>query len=471
LDSGTTTVARPVDDLDVPTVEQTLEDARPISISFDEPVAAPPPTPTVGGRIGDYKLEVLLGQGGMGSVYAARHVQFGRQVAIKVLAEELLIDPTAVPRFVREARLASKLESPHAVRVTDIGELPNGVPYMVMELLEGQTLLAMLSDRGGVLPATEAIELIAQACQAAGEAHEVGIVHRDLKLSNLFLTQFAGGHAFLKVLDFGLAKQHRPEEQPTGASLTQAGSFLGTPHYMAPEQMLGVRDIDARTDVWALGVCLYRLVTGVQPFDATSPEKVCMTVLTSIPKPPSQHRAVDPGLEAVILRCLARRPQDRFANAKELGQALRDLLQTQEWSDESEAMQTHTHVLPNHRRESDSSEHDETVEESHDPLERTLRLDSHKPSPPPTPIPPPLRSAPPPPRQSYVSSAAFASYAPPPPPPNRSQFPTVKVKRRRSPLGIAALVVMLVLLALVPIAYVVATHAPARPAVGMMLRS
>ena len=451
-ESGTTTVVGRVDD-----------DATHLSVKWEdaEVPPQPQPKPAVGGRIGDYQLEVLLGQGGMGSVFAARHIEFGRTVAIKVLAEELLEDPTAVPRFVREARMASKLESPHAVRVTDIDKLPNGVPYMVMELLEGETLLASLTERGGVISEYEAIDLIAQACEAAGEAHAMGIVHRDLKLSNLFLTKLADGRAFLKVLDFGLAKpQHKPEEQTTAVSLTQAGSFLGTPHYMAPEQILGSRDITPRSDVWALGVCLYRLVTGVQPFDATSPEKVCMTVLTALPVPPSEHRPVDPLLETIILRCLARRPQDRFADAKELGLALRDLMAAHEWSDD---VQTKTKVLPGPPLSPNAKMAPD------DPYERTMILEGGAPAPIPPRLPaqttpPSSGSSPPPsltpPRQSFVSSAAFSSYAPPPP-------PTVP-RKRKSSVGIFA-VVVLVLLALVPLAYLVAMHASSKPAVGMML--
>jgi serine/threonine protein kinase len=276
--------------------------------------------------VGDYQLERMIGQGGMGAVFSGTHHKTGERAAIKILSAELLDDPTAVARFLREAKVASKLRNPHTVRVLDVGKLSSGLPFIVMELLEGDTLFAVLRDLDGTLPAYVAIDLVVQACEAVGEAHAAGIVHRDLKLGNLFMTTTKPDERpFLKVLDFGLAKpQKHMEDEPTAASLTQAGAFLGTPHYMAPEQILGVRNIDARADVWALGVCLYCMIAGTYPFDGEDHHVISMKVLRGDPEPPSAHRKdLAPAIEAIILKCLSPAPASRYANATELAQALR----------------------------------------------------------------------------------------------------------------------------------------------------
>jgi len=202
---------------------------------------------------GKYRVERVLGSGGMGIVVAARHEQLDQRVAIKFVREEALGNEDAVARFLREARAAVKLRSEHAAKVLDVGTLESGAPYMVMEYLEGSDLGAILSE-GEPLSVEVAAEYIAQACEAVAEAHAAGIVHRDLKPQNLFLTQTIGGGARVKVLDFGVSKTL---ESTGGGGLTQTRSMLGSPLYMSPEQMRSSRDVDARSDVWVFGVVLF----------------------------------------------------------------------------------------------------------------------------------------------------------------------------------------------------------------------
>jgi eukaryotic-like serine/threonine-protein kinase len=264
----------------------------------------------------EWKLERMIGRGGMGVVHAARHVTTGETVAIKVLGAVHLRDSRAGARFAREIRVAMKLKSPHAARVRSVGHLPTGEPMMVMELLEGEDL-RVIAQRHRSIPVEDALSWIEQACDAVGEAHDFGFIHRDLKLANIFLCRART----VKVLDFGLAKA--TERQSSEASLTEAGSFLGTPHFMAPEMFECSRDVDARVDVWALGVCLYRLVTGVLPFQGVSMVALCGQVLQGEITPPTRHRPDLPrDVEHVILRCLARDPARRYADARALGRAL-----------------------------------------------------------------------------------------------------------------------------------------------------
>jgi len=294
-----------------------------------------------GASFGSYRLESLIGRGGMASVYAAhRHDESGRatadkrRVAIKILQPDLLDDPTAMPRFMREGRMASTLKSAHSVRVLDVG-LSNGLPFMVMELLEGESLASFLASapKGRVSPQI-ALDLLSQTCSAVAEAHEAGIIHRDLTPGNLFLVKDDQNRLCVKVLDFGLAKpSYKPEADPTAISITQAGSCLGTPRYMAPEQILGARDVDARVDVWALGICLYTMMTGHHPFEGddknANASTIPMRVLAAKPTPPRTHRTdISPAVEQIIMRCLAAKPADRYLNARELETAIRSQLLT-----------------------------------------------------------------------------------------------------------------------------------------------
>ena len=215
---------------------------------------------------GKYRVDRVLGSGGMGIVVAARHEQLGQFVALKFLREQALGNPEAVARFLREARACVKLRSDHAAKVLDVGTLETGAPYMVMEYLEGADLGAVLA-KYGPLPVETAALYVVQACEAIAAAHAAGIVHRDLKPQNLFLARTVGGASRIKVLDFGVSKVIAGLEM---AGVTQTGSMLGSPLYMSPEQMRSSRDVDARADVWALGVVLFELLTQRWPFEAES---------------------------------------------------------------------------------------------------------------------------------------------------------------------------------------------------------
>jgi hypothetical protein len=290
-----------------------LATAQPVQSPVEEPLPV-----TVGDVVaGKYQVDRFLGRGGMGLVVAATHLQLGQRVAIKVLL------PTAngedVARFVREARAAVRLKSEHVTRVLDVGELPSGTPFMVMEYLEGGDLSERL-ERGSALPTAEAVDYLLQACEAIAEAHVSGIVHRDLKPSNLFLTHDAHGAAVVKVLDFGISKV----DDPGGVSkLTQTTTVFGSPVYMSPEQMRSAHNVDARTDIWSLGIILFELLTKRTPFEAPTYAELVLNVSTADPPPIGQFRGDVPrALEAAIHRCLRKHPSERFPTLAELAAAL-----------------------------------------------------------------------------------------------------------------------------------------------------
>ncbi|MDI1482456.1 serine/threonine-protein kinase [Polyangium sp. y55x31] len=264
-----------------------------------------------------YRVERVLGQGAMGVVVAARHVDLGQLVAVKSLLTGRVVSPEQRERFLREARAAVLLKSHHVARVLDVGADENDAPYIVMEYLDGQDLAATLKARRQ-LPFEEAVELVLQACEAIGEAHAAGIVHRDLKPANMFLTQDVSGAPCVKVLDFGISKL-----MGSDVALTHESQMLGSPLYMSPEQMNTPKSVDARSDVWALGIILYQLVAGRTPFHAETIQAVCALVLAGQPTPLRQYRPDAPaGFEAVILRCLARNREERFRDVGELAAAL-----------------------------------------------------------------------------------------------------------------------------------------------------
>jgi Protein kinase domain len=267
---------------------------------------------------GKYRVERILGKGGMGLVFAARHIKLDEPVAIKLLRPAMMEVDGMVGRFLREARAASKIKSPHVVRVTDVDVLPDGAPYMVMEHLNGIDFfdLRVERERLGVL---EAVGYVLQACDAIAEAHSLGIVHRDLKPSNLFLHRRPDGKQVVKVLDFGLSKVEAPGE----LEATRSGQILGSPKYMSPEQMLSMRDVDGRADIWSIGVILYELLTGRPPFVADTTPRLCALVLNAEPAPASSLRAdLPPVLDRIIMRCLHKDRAQRFANVAELAAAL-----------------------------------------------------------------------------------------------------------------------------------------------------
>jgi serine/threonine-protein kinase len=281
-------------------------------------------TPVQEGEVlaGKYRVERVLGVGGMGVVVAAHHIGLDERVAIKFLLPEALGNPEAVARFAREARAAVKIKSLHVARVSDVGVLDTGAPYMVMEYLQGQDLSQRLRDQGP-LGIPETIDLVLQACEALAEAHALGMVHRDLKPANLFLTQQADATPCVKVLDFGISKVTSPGSSGNDFGMTKTQAIMGSPLYMSPEQMASSRDVDARADIWALGTILFELLTGRVPFLGESMPQLCAMILQEAPPPPRHLRPDLPeGLQQVVLRCLEKDKQRRFANVGELASAL-----------------------------------------------------------------------------------------------------------------------------------------------------
>jgi serine/threonine-protein kinase len=298
-----------------------------------------------------YRIEHCLGAGGMAVVVAAMHAQLQELVAIKLLRREIAARPGAIDRFVREARVAMKLRGEHAVRIHDVGMLEDGIPFIVMEHLEGEDLGTLLR-RGGAVAPRLATDYVLQACEALSEAHALGVVHRVLKPSNLFLATRVDGSSCLKVLDFGVSKvvgdepdagdllgmtvpssahiRTAPRAAPDDTTLSQASTqsctrtnaLVGSPRYMAPEQIRTPRDVDARADVWALGVVLYELLAGVPPFVGDTVEDVRDAILERRHAPLSAHGSFPPALESVVDTCLAKDPADRFQDVESLARAL-----------------------------------------------------------------------------------------------------------------------------------------------------
>jgi serine/threonine-protein kinase len=279
---------------------------------------------------GKFRVERVLGEGGMGYVVAARHLQLGQIVALKFMREEICT-PDYKSRFLREARNTVRLKSKHVSRVLDVGALDGGSPYMVMEYLEG-TDLSELLQKDGPLPAQLACEYILQACEAIAEAHGHGIVHRDLKPANLFLTRGQSGEPVVKVLDFGVSKvlDVNEETNPGGrrredpdSVVTKVSDLLGSPSYMAPEQVISARDADARSDIWSLGVILFRLISGVAPFTGVSLGEVIQSIMHGpIPDLRDARPDLPPGLEHVVARCLQRERENRLGDVIELARML-----------------------------------------------------------------------------------------------------------------------------------------------------
>jgi serine/threonine-protein kinase len=267
---------------------------------------------------GKYRLSRKVGEGGMGVVFEAIHLRLRKRVALKFLHPSMVADPDAVRRFEREARNASRLTSLHATRIFDVDHTAAGVPFIVSELLRGHSLQRELSLRRK-LPIVEAVDYLLQACISMKEAHAIGIVHRDLKPSNLFLCD-AGELRVLKVLDFGISKV---ATTAADAELTTTGMILGTPRYAAPEQLVDVRTVDRRADIWSLGVILYRALTGAYPFVGETQAALVVAVVTWPPTPFRDHREDVPDeLIAVIEKALAKAPADRYQTVEELARAL-----------------------------------------------------------------------------------------------------------------------------------------------------
>lgn len=266
-----------------------------------------------------YRVVRVIGQGGMGIVLEARHEALDARVAIKVLLSELMAYTEAAERFTREARAVARLRSQHVARVLDVGALSSGEPYMVMELLEGQDLGSLL-DVEEKLPIADAIDAIVQACDALADAHARGIVHRDLKPANLFVTR-KDGSSLVKLLDFGVSKVLGEGSGDVG--LTRTTMILGSALYMSPEQMRSAKTVDHRTDIYAIGACLFEMIGGRPPYQADSFPELCAMVFTSPPAPLRELRPdVPSGLVRVLERSLARAPADRPQSVAELVQSL-----------------------------------------------------------------------------------------------------------------------------------------------------
>jgi eukaryotic-like serine/threonine-protein kinase len=273
---------------------------------------------------GKYRVQQVLGSGGMGYVVAALHEQLGQRVAVKLLAPELCENEDSVTRFLREARAAVQIHSEHVARVIDVGELTNGSPYMVMEFLSGHDLADVL-DLPGQLDVPTAIDYVLQASEAVAEAHSLNLIHRDLKPANLFLTHRPDGTPLVKVLDFGISKAINVDDSALepAPSLTATHSLLGSPAYMSPEQIRRPKSVDTRTDIWSLGSILFELLTREPPFNADSPLALLAAVVSDpLPSIREQRPDVPAALEAVIAKCLEKKPENRYQTVAELADAL-----------------------------------------------------------------------------------------------------------------------------------------------------
>lgn len=265
-----------------------------------------------------FRIDGVIAEGGMGVVYKGWHLVLEHPIAIKVMRAEYARHPQAVARFLNEARASAQLRGIHMTRVLDIGRIENGPPFMVLEYLDGQDLRSVLNGHGP-LPVARAVRYIIQACEAVAEAHARGIVHRDLKPENLFSSQSSEGREILKVIDFGISKR-----LDSGArSFTIENQSLGSPQYMAPEQMSTPSQVDWRADVWSLGVVLFELLTKSVPFSGETFQVICVKVLRDEPESLKALRPdVPPAIENIIMRCLEKDPANRYSSVKELALAL-----------------------------------------------------------------------------------------------------------------------------------------------------
>jgi serine/threonine protein kinase len=274
-----------------------------------------------GSPIGNYVVEKIIGGGGGGTVYAARHRLLGRRVAVKVLRDEMAQSPAMVARFVREAAAVNQIRHPNIVDIFEFGEISPGRPFYVMEVLDGMDLRKLLHLHGR-FSLKEMFDLMEPVCNAVHAAHEAGIVHRDLKASNVLVVE-KNGRRTIKLLDFGIAKMLHGES--AGQGLTEPGSMVGTAHNMAPEQIRCER-VDSRADVYALGVMIFQLLTGRYPFEAADPVQIAMLHLQAPPPRPSTFAPVPPAVDAIVLRCLEKVPARRFASVSDLVTSLREAI-------------------------------------------------------------------------------------------------------------------------------------------------
>jgi serine/threonine-protein kinase len=301
-----------------PAGEKLFEPMAPDRASAVHPTAPVEPGGMVAGK---YRVDRTIGFGGMGVICEATHLELGQKVAIKFVRFERASDDRTVARFLTEARSAAQLRSQHTCRVVDCGRLESGSPYMVMEYLEGADLRSIVSAQAP-LPVEDSVCFVSQALEALAEAHARGIVHRDIKPENLFLTQGPDGGAMIKVLDFGISKQ-LGRNQSSSRSLTEPTESIGSPYHMSPEQMIDPTTVDARTDIWAMGVVLYELLTGRLPFEGETTPQICANVMTAQPKSPLEIRADLPeALVQVVLSCMEKDREKRVPDVGALSRAL-----------------------------------------------------------------------------------------------------------------------------------------------------
>jgi serine/threonine protein kinase len=311
----------------LPTVTPSASPSRPSS-AFDVPADSLGTKLSEGTKVGEYQILARVGEGGMGTVYSAVHPIIGKKVAIKVLAARLAKNKNAIRRFVLEARAVNDIQHPGLVDIFSFGRLTDGRHYYVMEFLEGQNLGDVLGERG-CIPMSEALPIFREVGRALVAVHSKGIVHRDLKPENiLLLSSVQPGGQKVKLVDFGLAKlvEGVPAHLSAGGPLTAAGVNVGTPHYMSPEQCRGLK-VDARSDLYALGVLLYETLTGRLPFDGPTPVDIWQAHVEKPPRPPIElaPNAVSPAVNAIILRLLAKKAEHRVQTAADFCAALDEL--------------------------------------------------------------------------------------------------------------------------------------------------
>lgn len=283
-------------------------------------------------RFGQYQLAEKLGAGGMGEVYRAEHLLLKRPCAIKFIRPQEESDDAAMARFEREVRTTAQLTHWNTIEIYDYGHVEDGRFYYVMELLPGMSLHDMIAKHGR-LPASRVIHFLRQTCAALKEAHAAGLIHRDIKPANIFITERGGVHDVVKLLDFGLVKLSVMDEE-SSIAVSRVGEIKGSPLYMSPEQAETPDSIDARVDIYSLGVTAYRLLTGFVPFQGKRRMEVIIAHARDQPEPPSKHEPSIPrDLEQVILKCLAKKPGDRYADITALETALSECAAAGQWSD------------------------------------------------------------------------------------------------------------------------------------------
>jgi serine/threonine-protein kinase len=292
-------------------------------------------------QLGQYRLISLLGAGGMGEVYLAEHRMLKRPCAVKLIRPERAGDSQVLARFEREVRMTARLSHWNTVEIFDYGRTDDGTFFYVMEYLPGLSLEEML-ERHSPLPAERVIHLLRQTCQGLREAHSIGLIHRDIKPGNLFAAQRGGVYDVIKLLDFGLVK---PVAEMHSTRLTQEGAISGTPLFMSPEQASGARDVDARSDIYSLGAVAYMLLTGRPPFERKTPLEVLIAHARDQVSPPSQLRADVPAdLEAIVLRCLDKQPEDRYQDTDSLELALSQCEAADQWTQSRAASWWHANA-------------------------------------------------------------------------------------------------------------------------------